>query len=102
MFGLNFNSADQFCVLPIIECQTINRSNSQQEATIDACKKTKVEEFCIVQTVQTVHTHQYVYSRSKYSPSAPKSGLNDFFSLKFLNIFTTLLLSLIAYLEIAL
>jgi len=59
----------------------------------------KVEEFCIV---QTVHVHQYVCSKSKYSPSAPKSGLNDFFSLKFLNIFTTLLLSLIAYLEIAL
>lgn len=40
-----------------------------------------------------------MYSESKYSPSAPKSGLNDFFSLKFLNIFTTLLLSLIAYLN---
>jgi hypothetical protein len=34
-----------------------------------------------------------------HSLSAPKSGLNDFFSLKFLNIFTTLLLSLIAYLR---
>lgn len=39
------------------------------------------------------------YLKCKRSPSAPKSGLKDFFSLKFLNIFTTLLLSLIAYLK---
>lgn len=31
-------------------------------------------------------------------PSAPKSGLKDFFSLKFLKILTILLLSLMAYL----
>lgn len=49
VFGLNLNSANQFCVFPIIECQTINRSDSQQEATIDACKKIKVEENHIVQ-----------------------------------------------------
>lgn len=54
----------------------------------------KVEEIHIVQKI-----HQYIYFKSKYLPSAPKSGLNDFFSLKFLNIFTTLLLSLIAYLN---
>lgn len=33
-------------------------------------------------------------------PSAPKSGLKDFFSLKFLKIFTRLLLSRIAYLDL--
>lgn len=97
MFGLNFNSANQFCVLPVIECQTINGSDPQQEATIDACKKIKVEEIHIVQKMP-----QHIYFKGKYLPSAPKSGLNDFFSLKFLNIFTRLLLSLIAYLEIAL
>lgn len=49
MFRLNFNSANQFCVFPIIECQTINRPDTQQEATIDTCKKAKVEEIHIVE-----------------------------------------------------
>lgn len=34
---------------------------------------------------------------STHKPSHPKSGLNDFCSLKFLNIFTMLLPSLMAY-----
>lgn len=38
-------------------------------------------------------------TRLQNLPSAPKSGLKDFFSLKFLKIFTTLLLSRIAYLQ---
>lgn len=40
-----------------------------------------------------------VFYRTMFTlPSAPKSGLKDFFSLKFLKILTILLLSLMAYL----
>lgn len=49
VLGLDFNPANQFCVLPVVECQAINRSDPQQKATIDACKKIKVEEIPIVQ-----------------------------------------------------
>lgn len=56
MFGLDFNPANQLCVLPVIECQAINRSDSQQKATIDAYKKIKVEE---IHSVQKPYQHIY-------------------------------------------
>lgn len=42
--------------------------------------------------------HKYNQTKMFILPSAPKSGLKDFFSLKFLKILTMLLLSLMAYL----
>lgn len=52
MFGLDFNPANQLCVVPVIECQAIDRSDSQQKATVNACKKIKVEEVHVVQKPQ--------------------------------------------------
>lgn len=37
MFRLNLNATDQLCVLPVIKCQTIHRSYTKQESSINAC-----------------------------------------------------------------
>ncbi len=60
----------------------------------------KIKTHPVRKTVGTIHfpkSHIY-YPRVFTLPSAPKSGLKDFFSLKFLKILTILLLSLMAYL----
>lgn len=129
VFGLDLNATNQLCVIPVIESQAIHWSDAQQETTIDACKHTTIHLHKTIKDLtrlyymqsrnqacrMTVHMYLLVYfctqnceyrayctanAMQNSLPSAPKSGLKDFFSLKFLKIFTTLLLSRIAYLNL--
>ena len=54
---------------------------------------------CILNAQIMKETYCSLTTRFIFLPSAPKSGLNDFCSLKFLKICSVLLPSLMAYME---
>lgn len=102
MFGLDFNAADQFCVFPVIESQSIDWPYSQKKTSINACdtegKRSRGKNNNNNSLLETTRQTKPQKRNEGLLPSAPKSGLKDFFSLKFLKILTMLLLSRMAYL----
>lgn len=69
-----------------------------QAKNLHKCLYTKTRTYKSGKTTTRVYSHNSVITKGDKVPSAPKSGLKDFFSLKFLNSLTMLLLSLMAYL----
>ena len=97
VFRLDLDATDQLCVLPVIKRQAIHWPHPKQETSIDSCREEEHIKWAIQWELFTSKSE--VFYRTMFTlPSAPKSGLKDFFSLKFLKILTILLLSLMAYL----